>query len=36
MVAGKILYEDGCFHLGEPIEDIYRKAQEVTERLIKG
>ena len=33
MVAGKILFEDGKFFLDEPIEDIYRKAQEVTDRL---
>jgi len=33
MVAGKILYEDGKYYLGEPIEEIYRKAQEVTDRI---
>ena len=35
IIAGKILYENGLFNLGEPIADIYRKAQEVTNR-IKG
>lgn len=33
MIAGKVLYENGAFDLGEPIEEIYRKAQEITERL---
>ena len=33
MVNGKVLYENGTFDLGEPIEEIYRKAQEITERL---
>jgi 5-methylthioadenosine/S-adenosylhomocysteine deaminase len=33
MVAGKILYEDGKFFVGEDIRDIYAKAQEITERL---
>lgn len=34
MVDGKILYEDGEFHVGERAEDIYRKAEEVTHRLL--
>lgn len=25
MVAGKILYEDGVFHVGEDPEEIYRQ-----------
>ncbi|HZJ89656.1 MAG TPA: amidohydrolase [Bacilli bacterium] len=33
MVHGKILYENGEFYLDEPIEEIYRKAQVITERL---
>lgn len=33
MVNGNILYENGEFYLDEPIEEIYRKAQEITERL---
>jgi 5-methylthioadenosine/S-adenosylhomocysteine deaminase len=33
MVAGKILYENGVFHVGEDIETIYQKAQEITDRL---
>ena len=33
MIDGKILYEDGEFNLDEPISEIYRKAQAITERL---
>ncbi len=33
MIAGKILFEDGIFHLDRPIEDIYRDAQAITDRL---
>lgn len=33
MIDGKILYMDGQFFIGENIEEIYRKAQEVTDRL---
>lgn len=33
MINGKILYENGEFYLDEPIEEIYRKAQTITERL---
>ncbi|MFA5235778.1 MAG: amidohydrolase [Bacilli bacterium] len=35
MVAGKVLYEDGRFHLDQPIEQIYEEAQAITDR-IKG
>ena len=35
MINGKILYENGEFFVGEDINDIYQKAQEVTERLLK-
>ena len=33
MINGKVLYENGQFFLDEPIEEIYRKAQEITNRL---
>lgn len=33
MINGKVLYEDGMFNLDEPIEEIYRKAQIITDRL---
>ena len=36
MVNGKILYEDGVFHVGESAEDIYARAQAVTDRLCRG
>ena len=35
MINGKILYENGQYYINEKIEDIYKKAQEVTERLEK-
>ena len=35
MVGGKILYENGQFHVGESAEDIYRRAEAVTRRLTK-
>lgn len=35
MVAGKILYEDGQFFVGEDVGKIYQKAQEITERIKK-
>lgn len=35
MINGKILYENGEFFLDEPIEQIYQKAQSITDR-IKG
>ncbi len=35
MVNGRILYEDGVFHVGESAEDIYRAAQKVTDRLCR-
>ena len=34
MIDGKILYMDRNFYLNEKIEDIYCKAQEITNRLI--
>lgn len=33
MINGKVLYYDHKFYLNEKVEDIYKKAQEVTERL---
>ena len=33
MINGKILYMNNEFFLDEPISDIYRKAQEITDRL---
>ena len=35
MINGKILYENGQYFLKENIEDIYKKAQEITFRLEK-
>ena len=35
MIHGKVLYEDGVFHVGETPEEIYRRAQAVTERLTR-
>jgi len=33
MVNGKVLYEDGEFHIGNSAEDIYTKANEIIERM---
>lgn len=33
MINGKILYENGEFFIGEKIEDIYRQANKIAERL---
>ena len=33
MIAGKILYEDGVFHVGESAEEIYRRADAAARRL---
>ncbi|MFA5687251.1 MAG: amidohydrolase [Bacilli bacterium] len=35
MINGRILYEDYQFYLNEPVEDIYKKAQEITDRIKK-
>ena len=35
MIGGKILYEKGRFFLAEQPEDIYRKAGQIKERLVK-
>ena len=36
MVNGKILYYDHKFFINEDVNNIYRKAQEVTDRLKRG
>ena len=33
MVAGKILYENGIFHIGTDPQEIYAKANEITQQL---
>ena len=33
MINGKILYENGNFYFGEDIEEIYRKANEITQKI---
>ena len=35
MINGRILYENGQYHLNESIADIYKKAEEITTRLEK-
>ena len=35
VVNGRILYENGAFHVGESAEDIYRNAMRAVERLTK-
>ena len=35
MVGGKILYEDGVFHVGESAETIYERAEAATRRLTR-
>lgn len=34
MVNGKVLYEDGKFFVGVPVEDIYAKANKIAARII--
>lgn len=33
VINGKILYEDGQFYVGEDISEIYKKCQEITDRI---
>ena len=33
MVAGKILYEDGTFHIGTDAETIYKEAARIKQKL---
>ncbi|HNX15835.1 MAG TPA: amidohydrolase [Bacilli bacterium] len=35
MIDGKILYLDGQLSVGEPVESIYQKCQEITDRIEK-
>ena len=35
MINGRILYEDGQYFINEKVEEIYQKAQEITNRLEK-
>lgn len=35
MIAGRILYENGVFHLDESAESIYENARRVTEKLVR-
>lgn len=35
MINGKILYENGRFHVGQDVKDIFQKAEEITLRLEK-
>ena len=35
MINGRILYENGRYFLNESVEDIYKKAEEITSRLEK-
>ena len=34
MVNGKILYENGVYHVGEAPEDIFARARAATKRII--
>ncbi len=35
MVNGKILYENGTFYVSDSPENIYRKAEQIKQRIIK-
>ena len=35
MINGKILYENGVYHINEKVEDIYAKAEEITKRITE-
>ena len=35
MVAGKVLYRNGEFYLDSSKEEIYKKANEISERILK-
>lgn len=35
VVAGRILYENGKFNIGVPIEEIYCRCNEITRRLVR-
>ena len=34
MIAGKVLYENGVFHVGEDPEEIYRQAEKYTRAIV--
>jgi len=34
MIGGRVLYENGVFHVGEDIEKVYAEAQKETELLL--
>ena len=34
MVNGRVLYENGVYHIGESVEDIYRSANECAKRIF--
>ena len=34
MIAGKVLYEDGQFYVGEDPETVYREAERLTRELV--
>ena len=36
MIAGKVLYEDGAFHVGEDVQDVYRAAEEYAHAIVDG
>lgn len=36
MINGRILYEDGVFHVGESPEDIYARAERETRKIVEG
>ena len=35
MINGKILYQNGQFYIDEDVNELYKKAQIITDRLIK-
>ncbi len=35
MVAGKILYEDGTYHIGAKPSDLYARAEKIADRIIR-
>jgi 5-methylthioadenosine/S-adenosylhomocysteine deaminase len=35
MIAGKVLYENGLFFVGEDPEQVYREAQQWTKKIVE-
>ncbi len=33
MIHGKIMYEDGIYHIGVDPEEVYARVNQITERL---